>query len=216
MEQTLIPVNLGTRLILQLRQLSDRIPSKLVGLEHGKYLILSIPTLSPSDLSAYFKQGKSMVIRYVHEGAALGFESYVMGIIIQPVRLVFISYPDTVQDMNLRKHKRGDCYLPAEILFEDKPVHGFILDISRGGCGFTAKIKKDFNTDALAVGSSIFLKFPIPGVEGKLSIGCVIRNARTDHNGLFLGLQFWEFISDQKEKLFTYLEEMELMEESEE
>lgn len=210
-----IPIQLGVQLLLQLRQLSIRVPSKLVGLEHGKYLIVSMPSLSVTDIKSYFTHGKVVVARYIHEGSALGFESMVMGMIIQPVRLVFLGYPKSIQDMNLRKHKRSECYLPAEISVIDESIHGFILDISRGGCSFNCKSKTNLDIDMLSVGKKLVIKFAVPGFEGKLEIYCIIRNFRIDNAHMFFGLQFDDIVEEQKYKLYSYLDEMLSMEDDE-
>ena len=210
-----IPIQLGVQLLMQLRQLSVRVPSKLVGLEHGKYLIVSIPSLSVTDIKAYFTHGKIVVARYIHEGSALGFESVVMGMIIQPVRLVFLNYPKSIQDMNLRKHRRSDCYLPAEIVTDEDSNSGFILDISRGGCSFNCKSKTNIDVDTLSVGKKLTLKLAVPGFDGKLEIGCIIRNFRIDNANMIFGFQFDEIADEHKYKLYTYLDEMQMLEEDE-
>lgn len=212
MGQRAIPIQLGVQLLMQLRQLSIRVPSKLVGLEHGKYLIVSISSMPVSDVKQYFTHGKVIVARYIHEGSALGFEAVVMGMIIQPVRLVFLNYPKEIQDMNLRKHRRSECYLPAEIVINEESFSGFILDISRGGCSFNCKPKSEPNVDSLRVGKKLIIKFAVPGFEGKLEINSINRNFRFDNSSMFFGLQFDEIPEEEKFKLYTYLDEMQVLE----
>ncbi len=213
MEHNHIPFHLGNRLILQLRHYSQRVTANLIGLEKGKYIILSIVSLSSPDVNTYFKQGKTLVVRYIHEGAALGFESIVTGLIIQPYRLVFIKYPDKIENLNLRKHPRINCYLPAELMIDNKSSNGFILDISLGGCGFCNKTKNEFDPDSLNIGNLTLLKFPIPGKEGKLLIKSIIRSVHFENAEVFFGLEFIEFNKEQKNRLFAYINELQLLEE---
>jgi c-di-GMP-binding flagellar brake protein YcgR len=211
MKKQIIPIHLGTKLLLQLRTRANRVSSKLIGLEHGEYLIVSIPALSMSKIKSLFTHGKPVVVRYLHEGTALGFEANVLGMIINPVRLVFLNYPEKIQDMNLRKHRRSECYLPAEIVLGEKSSSGFINDISWGGCSFSCKNKASLDIDSLGVGNYIVIKFAVPGVEGKLEVNSIIRNFSVDSSNMFFGLQFEELPEDIKYKLNNYLGEMQLL-----
>ncbi len=206
-----IPIQLGTQILIQLSQLSVRVPAKLVGLEHGKYLIVSIPSFSATEIKSRLTHGKVVVARYIHEGSALGFESVVIGMIIQPIRLVFFRYPKEIQDMNLRKHRRSGCCLPAEIVVNEESSSGFIIDISRGGCSFTCKSKVDLDINFLGVGKKLIIKVAVPGFEGKIEINSIIRSFRIDNTSIFFGLQFEEIPEEQKFKLYSYLDEMNSM-----
>lgn len=208
----IIPIQLATPVQLQMRQATDRIPAKLIGLEHSKFMILSVATMSSSDQKDLFVQGKTVVARYIHEGSALGFETTIMGLSLTPLRLLFLNYPEKMEDMNLRKHQRRDCYLPAELMVGDKTAGGFILDISMGGSCFTCKSLLIFEVDDMEIGKKATLKVGIPGVEGKLSLEGLIRNIRTGAEGCFFGLQFAALTPDVQQRLRTYLEEMQMIE----
>ena len=206
-----IPLQIGVQILLQVRSCQDRISSKFIGVEHGRYLILSVPLMSTSDLKAIFAQGKGVVGRYIHEGRVLGFETEVQGVIIQPANLIFLKYPSSVQDMNLRKHKRNECYLPAEISADDTQAHGVIIDISLGGCCLSTKHTAKLKKDSIAVDKKLKVQFALPGREGKLNIVSCIKNIRKDGHITMFGLQFCETPGEQTNQMHDFLNQITLI-----
>jgi len=204
-----IPIALGVQVQVQFPGVKERIVSILIGLEHGKYMIISVPGLSTSGMRSMFSRGKMLLGRYIHEGMVLGFESSVIDTILAPIPLIFLRYPSKVENCNLRKHVRRQCYLPAVVIIDGKPIDGFVLDISEGGCKFSLKAILELEMMALQVDRIVAMELSLPEVEGRLSVTGKLRNYKYDADSVNIGIQFTEVPAQTRAGLKQYLIKME-------
>ena len=88
-----------------------RLKSALIGLEHQEYMILKMPRIilggdnKPQNNNAdpVLADGDKVVIKYMFNGTIYAFESNVMSIIDDPVKQLYICYPETLREQNLRQ-----------------------------------------------------------------------------------------------------------------
>ena len=130
-------IELGNQVMIQLDRDETRLRATLVGLETEEYLILRIPGLA--QVQKKIQPGREVVGRYAHCGTVYGFKANILGHIFHPLRLLFLSYPRVVENVNLRKSPRIDCFLPGEAVFKGKSYVGAVMDLSTGGCKFLVK-----------------------------------------------------------------------------
>jgi c-di-GMP-binding flagellar brake protein YcgR len=194
---------------IQFSGVKERIGSFLVGLEHGKYLIISVPATSAANMRGIFTRGKMLLVRYIHEGIVLGFESSVIDTILTPVQLIFLRYPVSVENLNLRKHVRRQCYLPASVIIDNKKTDGFMLDISEGGCKYSLKALLDVDSSALQIDRTITMEMSLPEVNGKLSVTGKLKNYKYDSDCLLMGILFTDVPAETRAGLQQYLTKME-------
>lgn len=180
-------LSLGNLLQLQFDGLGSS-RSTLVGLEPGKFLIVNTPPIA--DIGSKLFMKNHGIVRYLSSGNIYAFRCTLLGIIKEPFRLSILSYPESIENMNLRKHERISCILDATVSHCEKLYGGFVTDLSIGGCSFDFN-KSDLTafpelkiTDALLV--SLQLK-----QKGELSeIHSIVRSMKRDKDTLSLGLQF--------------------------
>ena len=130
-------IDLGRPLFIELKGVKERQKSNLVGMAAGAYLIASLPQMV--GIRNLLDQAPNVLVRYVHMGEVFGFRTEVLGLMATPFPLMFLSYPATVERINLRQSARVDCHLPATLTFRETATEGMILDISSGGCRFTLR-----------------------------------------------------------------------------
>ena len=141
------PIALGTALQLQIDGISERVSGVLVGIVSGECLIVRGQFES---LEGRLAEGHKTTVRYSHEGAVNTFASEFMGVITTPVELAFIKHPEQIEAIELRSHKRMECFLPAELIIRNEIYSGTIQDVSEKGCKFILDVSGGENRRPLA------------------------------------------------------------------
>jgi hypothetical protein len=199
-----LSMELGNSLSIQTEGMEDCFESVLVGLEPPAYLIVQMPLISDAD--RHFRQGNCVVVRYSCLGNAYEFPSQVLGSIVKPFRLIFLSCPEEVDNLRLRKNPRLCCYIPAVAAFEGREVKGVISDISPDGCKFNIKVPPGLQPLRVHVVDNIRLSFTLLGVEGVQHFQGKVRNTSQDRKRIALGIELENVDEDIVEQISAYIE----------
>lgn len=195
-------IDFGCPLFLEIKGLKERQRCSLVGMLPGTCLITTLPrTVGIRNL---LEQEPNVLVRYVHMGEVFGFRAETIGIIASPFPLVFLSYPATVERINLRRSSRVACHLPATLTAGGAAAEGMILDISTGGCRLTLKVDALDPSARPTVGAPVALAFPLLGAEGEAGIRGIVRNVRADREKSTLGIQFQDVPREVRDRIETY------------
>ena len=187
-KQSLCPgLHLGTVLQVQVEGLGATL-SNLIGVEEGLHLIIKTPLIA--DIAKKLYERNHIVVRYVHAGQVFGFRSTMMGLIKEPFRFCILSYPTSVEILNLRKHERISCLIPAVIRLQQGVYAGFIEDLSIGGCSFEMNAPDAGAFPDLKVGDEAVLAIKLPTDKESSLIRIVIRAMKLDCRTMKLGAQF--------------------------
>lgn len=116
--------------------------SRLVGAEKPHVLIVSPPQVEGQALQ--LMKAMPCVVRFLHQGQMVGFRSEVLRILSEPTHLIFLRYPDQIEQLSLRGHERLQCSFPGVLRVEQKigasvpkrGYFGFVIDLAPGGCQF--------------------------------------------------------------------------------
>lgn len=145
-----------------------RHPGRLVGHIHTTYLVIS------GFRSVEFDKGEPLVIRMLVENEAVAYQTVVKHVVDSP-RMYFISFPEQVQSVNLRKHERIKVFMPAEVRAalrdEVRMLNAMIVNISAGGCAFTC-------ANPVPAESEVRLSFTLPGERLVNTIAGTVLEAR--------------------------------------
>jgi len=205
----LLPISFGTSVLVEITNLKLRIKSLMVGIEHGRYIIIRI---SEQDLIGNFRSEavleSPMIIRYLHNGVIYGFKTRVINVVSRPAKLFFVEYPDSVEEFSVRTKSRYECVLPASTMFGNDIVDMIIIDISREGCQAMIKLpeqKRDELYGLIQVNKKIEMKVQFPGSDGKYDLTGTIRNVGKEPEKIILGVLFEGFAPATKERLDRFL-----------
>jgi hypothetical protein len=186
-------LTLGTVLQVQVEGLGS-VMTSLVGMAEGLHLIIKTPPLPEIATKLYVKN--IIIVRYFHAGQVFGFRATLMSLIKEPFRLCILSYPTSVEIINLRKHDRIYCMIPAEIKLPGGFYGGLVEDISVGGCSFELNTPADGKFPPLKIGEEVLIILDLPGNPRKVVINIVIRTMKMDSQTMKLGAQFLKSFSD--------------------
>lgn len=183
-----LTLEMGRVLLIQFQGMEDRFKVGFVGMEADHFLILRAPASHiPKE---HLSPGNQVTTRFVHLGNAYGFRSSVLSHIASPVPLLFLSYPQRIETLNLREAKRIECFIPASARIGDEAFAGLITDISTGGCRFSFRLPKGHDDVAMEVEDAVTLSFPLLGMEGEKVFQGLIMNISRDLEKRSLGVRF--------------------------
>jgi c-di-GMP-binding flagellar brake protein YcgR len=132
--------------------------------------------------------GTQCVVRFVDKGVMYGFTSNVAHIQQDPLKILFLTYPDQVEMIELRSEERFPVSFEAEIFYQEgddlKSVGGTVVDLSRSGCRFLGPLFFD-------VGDSVLLSFQLKDGITIDKLASEVRNSRTVEAGQYeFGIKF--------------------------
>lgn len=175
----------------------------LIGYEIGKYLILKWPkSLNKNEYSDVLVEGNVMIVRYLLEGSAgkcYAFRTSITSIVQYPERLIFVEYPKTLENRELRNQQRKTTHISASISmgseadnFKGSQIKGIIHDININGCGFSFKTsnnKVKVNNREIVINISGYL-------NKEKQLLATVCNSRNDNGVVNVGIKFNDDPSD--------------------
>lgn len=181
-------LTMGTVLRVQVEGLGS-VQSSLVGMEDGQYLIIKTPPLT--EIATKLFEKNLIIIHYFYAGQVFGFRSTLLGLIKDPFRFCILSYPASVEILNLRKDNRIYCLIPAELKLPRGFYYGVsVEDISLGGCYFELNTPPDGKFPSMKIGDWAILELNLPESEECIVLNVVVRMLKLDSQTMKVGVQF--------------------------
>lgn len=202
-----LSLEIGTRMALSIDGQSQgpdgRIAADLVGMVHFEYIILRLPWVP--GLRSRLVGGASVTVRFVSSGELCGFQVPVITHIAKPSLLLFLEYPEVIEKLALRQHKRVRCALPVQFHSRRGDANGVIADFSRGGCRMAVDVRGQQGLRQTVVEDVIVLRVPLNSDGIPLHVTCTVRSVSLDTSKMMLGLSFTEGNSDFWTALETFM-----------
>ena len=208
-----LSLEIGTRMAVTIDDQpgnEGRIAADLVGMVHFEYLILRLPWVP--GLRSRLVGGMSATVRFVSDGELCGFQSPILTHIAKPSLLLFLEYPEIIEKLALRQHKRVQCALPVQLHSRRGDAHGVIADLSQGGCRMAVDARGQQGLRQTVVEDVLVLRVPLNSDGIPLSVTCTVRSVAFDANRMQLGLSFTEADKDFWASLETFLTTAYLLE----
>lgn len=183
-------IELGCKLSIQLEGVKERLSSFLIGMEPKSYLIIKTPLRGSSEYLV--SEGSDLIIRYVHFGEVYGFHATALLSIKNPTTITFLSYPQRIEKINLRKNPRITSLIPAYLYHKEDKLNGVIKNLSTQGIKFTTKTIENSILKDILIGDEISISFPLPGIDGNQELKGKIRNKsrNNDNEESGFGIEF--------------------------
>lgn len=178
-----------------------RLKSKLIGFDEGKYLIVSASPNTVREYGDIIREGAGCIVRTLVEGEAgqcIAFRSSLELIPARPKGLLFITFPQQIESISLRKESRVSTQLPVtfvhrdennpDALFDSKTeVSGYIKDISSGGCRITAEWPQHHSSIQLV---PVYIKVTLADGDNLIIKAEIKNQQREDPITVSLGMMF--------------------------
>ncbi len=200
---------IGHEMLVQFEGEKARFKSSYYGQKPEEFLIIQMPGIP--GIREKLLNGSGLVIRYLVGGRVYGFKAHSMGHVVRPCPLIFLSFPQSVESLNLRQSERVNTFLDAQGTIDDVTMHGVILDLSAGGCMLLVNRTTGTSWPSLEPGQIIHLEFSLGKNEESITILSQTISARKDPDRIRLGIKF--LLKPEKEadaaiikKLETYIQ----------
>ncbi|WP_419656442.1 putative pilus assembly protein PilZ, type IV [Desulfosarcina variabilis str. Montpellier] len=178
-----------------------------VGSEPPKYTIFRLP----SDFnSASLKKGQPLGVKCAASGNVYTYNASVMDY-LEKYKLVFISYPQTVEQVPLRKEDRIGCCIPATANVQKRALKGLVTDISYHGCQFNVKIPPTFKLQRVSVLTDIDLSLSLSGYTDPQALKGKVRNTNFDEFRIALGIEFEKLEDQFVKRLSDFIERLKTL-----
>ena len=178
---------LGTLLQIQFEGLGSS-QSRLIGIEPGNYLIIQTPPIANLGLKLF--QKNHSIVRYLFSGRVYAFRTTLLSLIKEPYRFAILSYPTSVENINLRKHERIASLIAAAVGVNGQSYEGIISDISNGGCSFEFSKSEGKSFPELKIRDVIVISMRLTEGSEETVFNTDVRSIRRDHENMMAGLQF--------------------------
>jgi len=202
-----LSLEIGTRMALTLDGMQQapesRIAADLVGMVHFEYVILRLPWVP--GLRTRLVGGVSTTVRFVSSGDLCGFQSPVLTHIPKPSLLLFLKYPDVIEKVTLRQHKRVQCGLPVQVKSPRGDTNGVIADMSQGGCRMAIDVYGLQDLRQTVAEDVIVLHVPLNAEGPPQAVTCTVRSVSFTANRMQVGLSFTEAESEFWEALENFI-----------
>lgn len=191
-----LSVGLPLKISFSLDQQKVMYGSTLLGWKEHAWLVCELP----SQLShrTDIPVGTSCTLSYLFEGKLVGYKTKIRDLLLAPVPILFLAFPQTVEEMHLRKHARVSSSEPAMLTRADFEPHvvsvmspsdyagGLVKDLSVGGCSIAlAKIPV-----WIWPGATIHLEFELPGLGHVTNLAGVVKNIEGGGVTDIIGVEF--------------------------
>ena len=191
-----LSVGLALKLSFTLDQQKTMYGSTLLGWKEHAWLVCELP--SQLGHTTDILPGTSCTVSYLFEGKLVGYRTEIRDLIVSPVPILFLAFPQTVEEMHLRKHARVSSSEPALLTRADFGSHavsvlspsdyagGLVKDLSMGGCSIAlAKVPV-----WLRPGATIHLEFELPGLGHVTNLAGVVKNTEGRDDANIIGVEF--------------------------
>jgi hypothetical protein len=209
-----VVLHLDMKLQIELQGASRRLDSDVRGLQPGAYVLASIPPRRElGDASDLLVNGVKAVVRYIYNGMVFGFQTAIMGAVYRPARLLFLEYPNMVENYNLRSHARVPCFLPARMKLGLDKIEGAVVDLSKGGCQFRIFEMNQLKHGVLPTSEKeqIILSLRLPGAESDVSLNGKLKQIRKTRAWLAVGIGFNDLNEETRLQLESALLRSDLL-----
>lgn len=191
-----LTVGHALKISLTLRGEKATYGSTLLGWKDHAWLMCEWPM--PLGHDADIPTGTACIVSYLHDGKLVGYQSDVREMLCSPVPLLFLAFPQTVEEMHLRKHTRVTSCEPAVLIRTDTEsrsmssissadyIGGMVKDLSVGGCSIAVTKRPLW----LRPGCTIRMEFGLPGLGHVTNMTGIVKNTHRQEDSEILGVAF--------------------------
>jgi c-di-GMP-binding flagellar brake protein YcgR len=168
----------------------------LLGWKEHAWLVCEWPAQLGHDTA--IPGGTPCTVSYLHEGKLVGYRTDIRDTMTSPVPLLFLAFPQTVEEMHLRKHVRVSSCEPALLIRPNgaggasDPIPpteiagGMVKDVSLEGCSVALAHVPSW----VRPGVTIRMEFELPGLGHVTNLTAVVKNRDARDGTQLVGLAF--------------------------
>lgn len=189
-----------------------KVSARLLGSVDGAYLVLRELPATYGNMDFILRYGEQVVLRFLQEGTIIGFRTYVLNMVKEPERLLFVAYPKEVQRYALRRADRIKCTLPCQLYVLGVQLPGIVADLSETGCQCVIRrrpeLEQDWGDCQELAGEPVEIE-AVGLNKDMLQLFGTVRRVVVDEQALRLGIQFEVFQTELFQSIVDALEPLQ-------
>jgi CheY-like chemotaxis protein len=199
-----IDLSVGMEIRINIQGIDSKLKSFITGIHHGQYILIQCPGMAAIEPILF--TGNVVHVVYIYLGNLYSFKSYILNSISVPSKLIFLSYPESVEVYRLRRNRRANCFLNASIRSADGEIEytGVVLDISLGGCRFVT-IPNAGISRLIQVQDEIKITLEVTGSIDPLLLSGELRSITQDSRRISMGIMFVELGNTARKTIDHYI-----------
>ncbi|WP_243544055.1 flagellar brake protein [Pseudodesulfovibrio tunisiensis] len=162
----------------------------------------------PSKVRKQLSFGSAVVLRYIHKGTVYGFRTAMLNFITSPTPLLFFSYPDVIEKIDLRQSSRVRCNIDATLHAVDGDVECIVINVSETGCKIATRDDRRGPLRDMEPDSKYIVSMNL-GDMGKLKLPIAVKNIKSRKGILNLGTMFLDSKPEEMDQINRYLEKIQ-------
>ncbi|MCS6291582.1 MAG: flagellar brake protein [Nitrospira sp.] len=189
-----LTVGLSLKLSFTLNGQKGMYGSTLLGWKDYAWLVCEWPLQVGH--GAEIPRGTPCTVSYLHDGKLVGYRTEIRDMLSAPVPLLFIAFPQTVEEMHLRKHARVSSCEPIVLERGDGTaaggapsaaiVGGLLQNLSIGGCSVIVPHAPAW----LRAGTTLRMEFELAGLGHVTNLTGLVKSAEPTEGTWTLGIAF--------------------------
>lgn len=191
-----LAVGLPLKLSMVQRGQQEGYASTLLGWKEYAWLICEWP--SQAAHGTEIPRGTACTVSYMHHGKLVGYRSEIRDLVMTPVPLLFLAYPQSVETMHLRKHVRVSSGEPVLLermegrasygggLSSPDMAGGILRDLSVGGCSIVLSQPHSW----MRAGIKVRMEFELAGLGHVTNLTGIVKSADIHDKACTIGIQF--------------------------
>ncbi len=197
-------LSVGIEIVLEIEGIEIKLHSFITGIHHGQYIMIECPKMTGIDTKLY--GGNIVKVIYLHSGKIYVFQAKILNFIKIPSRLIFLSYPESVEIRQLRKEQRVNCFLVASVrgVNQTAEYSGMVIDISIKGCKFVTTNPLR-SLQPLQSGNKMELLLEFPGSKDAVFFPGELRSITQEGSRTSIGIEFMEPGSESVQIAANYI-----------
>jgi hypothetical protein len=198
----------GTKMLLDVAGLAEKLTTACVGHARGRFVVTHMPVVPESGRDALHQMlypDNRIIARFLLEGTVMGFSTTVIKTLQLPFPLLFLTYPSRLESLDLRRHRRVPCCIPAVTELGEVTTQGMIVDLSLTGCQFSA-IVPSAEPPKVRIDDQLVLSCELFGNGGDARLPGVVKRVGFSEKRLEIGLKFHEVAKETLGSIDGYLQ----------
>lgn len=191
-----LTVGLSLKLSLSVNGQKGMYGSTLLGWKDYAWLVCEWPLQIGHGTD--IPSGTPCTVSYLHDGKLVGYRTEVRDMLTSPVRLLFIAFPQSVEEMHLRKHTRVSSCEPILLeRLDGEPgsgagirsahiIGGLLQDLSIGGCSVSLPHVPAW----MKPGTRMRMEFELAGLGHVTNLTGVVKTTEPQQGTYTLGIEF--------------------------
>ena len=191
-----LTVGLALKLSLTRDQHKAMYGTALLGWKEHAWLVCEWPLQLGH--STGLPTGTPCTVSYLHDGKLVGYRTEIRDMVTAPVPLLFLAFPQTVEEMHLRKHARVSSSEPALLMRTDNTPNsrspipssdyagGVVKDLSVGGCSIALAKTPSW----IRPGCTVRMEFELPGLGHITNLVGIVKSTEARQGLDMIGLEF--------------------------